>query len=362
MKPVFSSPGRALPLAAAQEVFGLIRDKVHHSLLKARDAYRAYIKRGRSKVLLDRYNKMLGLHVTVAEFEHARKRTDCDEEEYFGYEFYRRTDEERDAYLTRNRRTQIVRKIGDEEEALTIPGNKLLFNLLFGEFLGREWINPTAASEEEFVAFVRRMGAVIVKPTTLFSGQGIYKYHYTDDAAARALYAELFGRGFMVEQVLRQHPALDQINPDVINTVRVATYTDADDVHILAAALRTSGREGVCVDNLHAGGCGCAVDVETGVVVSDGFNNDFARLREHPLTHVPFKGFQIPMWDEARATVEKIARKAYLLPQCRYIGWDLAFTPEGIAVIEGNWRQTCDLIQYAHKGIYHELKALSQKL
>ena len=354
MKPVFSSPGRALPLAAAQEVFGLIRDKVHHSLLKARDAYRAYIKRGRSKVLLDRYNKMLGLH--------ARKRTDCDEEEYFGYEFYRRTDEERDAYLTRNRRTQIVRKIGDEEEALTIPGNKLLFNLLFGEFLGREWINPTAASEEEFVAFVRRMGAVIVKPTTLFSGQGIYKYHYTDDAAARALYAELFGRGFMVEQVLRQHPALDQINPDVINTVRVATYTDADDVHILAAALRTSGREGVCVDNLHAGGCGCAVDVETGVVVSDGFNNDFARLREHPLTHVPFKGFQIPMWDEARATVEKIARKAYLLPQCRYIGWDLAFTPEGIAVIEGNWRQTCDLIQYAHKGIYHELKALSQKL
>ena len=75
-----------------------------------------------------------------------------------------------------------------------------------------------------------------------------------------------------------------------------------------------AAREGVCVDNLHAGGCGCAVDVETGVVVSDGFNNDFARLREHPLTHVPFKGFQIPMWDEARATVEKIARKAYLLP------------------------------------------------
>ena len=40
------------------------------------------------------------------------------------------------------------------------------------------------------------MGAVIVKPATLFSGQGIYKYRYTDDAAARALYEQLHGRGF----------------------------------------------------------------------------------------------------------------------------------------------------------------------
>ena len=113
----------------------MIRDKVHHSLLKARDAYRAYIKRGRSKVLLDRYNKMLGLHVTVAEFEHARKRTGCDEEEYFGYEFYRRTDEERDAYLTRVRRNALAQKVGDVDAALTIPGNKVLFSQLVAAYL-----------------------------------------------------------------------------------------------------------------------------------------------------------------------------------------------------------------------------------
>ena len=100
-----------------------------------------------------------------------------------------------------------------------------------------------------------------------------------------------------------------------------------------------------------------------GVVVSDGFNNDFARLREHPITHIPFKGFQIPMWEEARATVEKIARKAYALPQCHWIGWDLAFLAnEEVAIVEGNWRPGT-LAQNTHpRGIYHELKELSKKL
>ena len=349
-------------MAAAQEVFGLIRDKVHHSLLKARDVYRAYIKRGRSKELLDRYNKMLGLHVTVTEFEHARKRTGCDEEEYFGYEFYRRTDEERDAYLTRVRRNALAQKVGDVDAALTIPGNKVLFNMLFGEFLRRKWINPTAASPEAFVDFVRQQGEVLVKASIFCSGQGIYKYRYTDEASARALYKELYGGGYVVEEVLRQHPEMDRINPHVINTVRVATYTDADDVHILAAAIRTSNHADGCIDSLHAGGCACPVDTKTGVITADAFNNDFVRLSEHPLTHVRFKGFQIPMWEEAMETVRAASRRAYELPQCRILGWDLAFTPDGVAIIEGNWKQGCDLIQYGQGGIYHQLKQLCEKL
>ncbi len=340
----------------------MIREKVHRSLLKARDVYRAYIKRAYCKAKLDRYNQMLGLHVTVSEFMHAKKLTDCDEEEFFGYEFYRRTDEERDAYLTRVRRNNLARKVGDVDEALSIPGNKVLFNMHFGEFLRRRWINPTAVSAEEFVAFVRELGEVLVKASIFCSGHGIYKYRYTDDVSARALYKELYGGGYVVEEVLRQHPEMNRLNPHVINSVRVATYTDADEVHILAAAVRTSGHAEGCIDSLHAGGCACPVDVKTGVITADAFNNDFVRFAEHPLTHIPFKGFQIPMWEEAIETVRAASRHAYELPQCRILGWDLAFTPEGIAIIEGNWKQGCDLIQYGQGGIYHQLAKLTDKL
>ena len=86
------------------------------------------------------------------------------------------------------------------------------------------------------------------------------------------------------------------------------------------------------------------------------------RFDVHPVTGTAFVGFQLPMWDEVLATVRSIARKAYLLPQCHYLGWDVALTPDGPAVIEGNWQQGCDIIEYGgQKGIYHELLRLSDK-
>ena len=339
-----------------------MNEKLHQLLLKPRNVYRAHVKRGRCKVLLERYNKMLGLNVTYEEYERTSRRTGCDEEEYFGFEFYKKTEAERDEYLTRVRRNEIARKVGDVVKPLTIPGNKVLFNMIFGEFLHREWINPTAATPEAFAQFVRKHGNVLVKPSTLCSGSGIYKYAYEGDEAAHALQKKLYGGGYVVEEILKQHPHMDQINPHTINSLRVATYTDADEVHLLAAALRFSMHAEGCIDNLHAGGCACAVNTRTGVITSDAFNNDFSRHSEHPLTGTHFKGFQLPMWDQVVETVRAASRRAYELPQCRFLGWDIAFTPDGVAVLEGNWMQGCDLIQYAQGGIYHQLNRLSDKL
>ena len=122
------------------------REKLHASLRKLRDVYRAGVKRGRYKAEIAEYNARLGLRADVRDFEKARKQTDCDVEEYFGFEFYKKDEAERDAYLTRVRRTKLIRKMGDVDEGLTIPGNKVLFNTLFGEYLRRAWISPTAAT------------------------------------------------------------------------------------------------------------------------------------------------------------------------------------------------------------------------
>ena len=59
----------------------------------------------------------------------------------------------------------------------------------------------------------------------------------------------------------------------------------------------------------------------------------------------------------------RAARLAYTLPQCRWIGWDLAFLADGdVAIIEGNWRPGT-LAQNTHpRGIYLELLKLTDKL
>jgi hypothetical protein len=53
----------------------------------------------------------------------------------------------------------------------------------------------------------------------------------------------------------------------------------------------------------------------------------------HPQTGVPFEGFDVPFWDEARRLVERAALA--MLP-LRTIGWDVALTDEGPVLIEGN--------------------------
>ncbi len=340
------------------------RERLHASLLKLRDVYRAGVKRSRYRAELARYNERLGLSADIRDFERARRQTGCDVEEYFGFEFYKKGEAERDTYLTRVRRSALIRRIGDVDEGLTVPGNKILFNQYFAEFLGRSWINPTAATPEEFVAFVRSLGTVIVKPAELRCGIGVYKYRYEGDEAALGLYQKLYGEGTVVEEVLAQHPRLNELNPNVVNSLRVATYTDAEDVHILATALRTARdtQGDKCVDNMKAGGLGCPVDVRTGRICAPAFNVLLERFETHPMTGVRFEGFQLPMWDQVIECVRAIARKAYMLPQCRYLGWDIAFKPDGVAVIEGNWQQGCDIIEYGGQpGFYHELKRLCEK-
>ena len=77
-----------------------MREKLHRSLLKLRGWYRAGVKRSRYKRKWPNSTPVWVLHVDVRDFERARKLTECDVEEYFGFEFYKKNDTERDAYLT----------------------------------------------------------------------------------------------------------------------------------------------------------------------------------------------------------------------------------------------------------------------
>ena len=53
----------------------------------------------------------------------------------------------------------------------------------------------------------------------------------------------------------------------------------------------------------------------------------------HPYTGNPIQGFQFPYWEEAMDMVKQAAGK---IEGMAYIGWDVAFTPDGPKIVEGN--------------------------
>lgn len=339
-----------------------IKRALARALHAAHDKYRWYRHDRRVRPQFEKRLALLGVRASWKDYLRAREQISCNVDEYFAFELFDKTDAQRDTYLTMDRQDAIVDQIGDFNLAVTLPGNKALFNGYFEAFLQREWLNPTDSTPEQFLAFVKRHGAVVVKPTDLYGGKGITLHRYADDAETLRFYDELYGSGAVIEERMIQHEQMNRLNPHCINSVRVMTYTDRDDVHILLATGRSGVDDGI-VDNFGSGGVSFAIDWQTGVICADGIDQDLRRIATHPLTGTPFKGFAVPNWDKALDVVRRIARRAYTLPQCRWVGWDLAFLANGeVAVIEGNWRPGT-LAQNTHeKGIYHELAALVQKL
>ena len=72
-------------------------------------------------------------------------------------------------------------------------------------------------------------------------------------------------------------------------------------------------------------------------IIGDSFRSVWALkgiiYTEHPDTHVKLQGYTIPYVKEA---VEMVLKAATITPQIRYVDWDIATTPTGPAIIEGN--------------------------
>ncbi|MDN3555252.1 sugar-transfer associated ATP-grasp domain-containing protein [Halomonas maura] len=140
---------------------------------------------------------------------------------------------------------------------------------------------------------------------------------------------------YIVERRLINHPDIQRIAPDALSTIRVVTaVTTAGDIEFLFARARFS--IGKVVDNLGSGGLAVPVDLDTGVISGPAVAS--ASLIErtferHPKTGETFQGKVIPMWD---AVLDLAQRSALRQIEARVIGWDIAVTPDGPLLLEGN--------------------------
>ena len=211
--------------------------------------------------------------------------------------------------------------------------DKTEFNRTFSDLLGRGWITGDA-DDESFAGFCRDK-KLIVKPVDGGQGKGIFTASPVSDEECLELKRSLGDGRYIIEELLRQHSRMAELNPSSVNTVRIYTVLDKDGVtvHLTGAVLRI-GRAGNAVDNWHSGGIAAEVDTGTGTVISDAVDGKGNLYSAHPDSRIVLKGFRIPEWDKAVETVIKAHKRTKGL---RYVGWDIAFCEDGgIAVLEGN--------------------------
>ena len=102
--------------------------------------------------------------------------------------------------------------------------------------------------------------------------------------------------------------------------------------HIICAYFRI-GNNGKCVDNFNSGGMVAPVDEKTGTVTQLAIDKQKNVYEKHPQTGETIKGFKFPYWNEAIELCKKACQE---IPEMGYVGWDVAFTPEGPLFVEAN--------------------------
>ena len=189
--------------------------------------------------------------------------------------------------------------------------------------------------KENFFSFVDKHPEFIVKPFNDSAGRGIKIINWGGVTESKndlfnTLLAD-YKNTFLIEELIKQSPEMAKFHPSSVNTVRVSTVRFDDEILILHPFFRT-GRGDNCVDNAGAGGVFGVVDPESGIVTQVADEKGIS-YSIHPDTKEKIIGFKIPKWDELISFAKELA---YVTPDNRYTGWDLALTDSGWVMVEGN--------------------------
>lgn len=251
--------------------------------------------------------------------------------DYEEYEFYLLTPAERATFMTSTHFDRIAARY-NEPEYRYLLADKAEFNALFDRFVGREWLDARTASLEQIEAFIQRHPVVMVKQPDSVHGHGVSRRDASKVSDIAAFRDDLLASGhILIEEFITQHPDLAALAPRSVNTLRVITFFDGTQLHVLASALKLGNDADV--DNFGSGGMYTILD-DDGIAKYPAFDILSRTYSVHPVSGKSIVGFQVPRYDEILRTLDEAAR---IVPQVRFVGWDVAVLPDGVAIVEGNW-------------------------
>ncbi len=260
--------------------------------------------------------------------------------DYFRCNFIELSSKEKDTFATAKKFYKLLAYL-NSEEYLVVLNDKLIFDELFKEYLGRDFINLQISSPEQFKKFLSDKTTVFAKENHGEGGHGITKLKVSEIMDTDALYKELREKGqLLVEDAIIQHEDLNQINPYVVCSFRIITLYKDGKAYMIANAMRINQDDAEvigCTNDLYFS-IGADGKIDSNVV--DDYGNVYDT---HPMTGKRFADVVIHGVKEA---FDMCVEAHQRIPQVRYIGWDVAFSVNGPVMVEGNEYPGYGLVQH----------------
>lgn len=270
--------------------------------------------------------------------------------DYYRFQFFKKNRHERQRYLTFFKYLKIAKQLVRDG---AIMGDKVKEYKKYAEYIKRSWIYAPESTDEIIQSFVSNHGEVIAKPNGGEQGKGVMVLKKSD--LNKDLLYFLRDNKYLIEEKLVNSPELAAINASSLNTLRVYSILDqSNSCNLLAMMLRV-GKMGSDVDNWGAGGVAYNVDLESGTIVGYGIDKKGKKHIFHPGTDKIMPGFKIPNYNELLKIIEKLSN---IDQKARFVGWDIAITPDGFDLIEMNCPAGHDLLQPFGEPFGKKLKEL----
>jgi alpha-L-glutamate ligase-like protein len=157
----------------------------------------------------------------------------------------------------------------------------------------------------------------------------------------------------LLQQRVRLHPAFEPLSYKGIPDVRVVLYRGEPAMAMLRLPTRASGGRA----NLHQGGIGAGVDLETGRTSRAVLRNRV--VDRHPDTGVVVVGMRVPCWGEVLEMSRKVAAAVGL----GYLGVDIVIDArDGPLLLEANARPGLAIQTANGHGLVPCLRRIDQRL
>lgn len=259
-------------------------------------------------------------------------------DEYFLYHFDKIADARRSDYLPQMAKDMMMsRYYGSKSaEIIGFMRNKSVFYDAMKPFFRRDAISVASMDDLRlFSSFCEKHPVFIAKDDSGGCGVGIRVISVGEHEDMSGLLEEITSSGRkIIEEIITQDPSIAAFNTSSVNTVRFPSFRHGNQVEQVFPCMRF-GRSGNIVDNAGQGGVFVSIDIDSGEIITDAFDEHGHRYEAHPDTGMVFKGFVIPGWHELR----EIAKAAHLaMPEEQvYVAFDFALSDKGWVIVEGNW-------------------------
>ena len=148
----------------------------------------------------------------------------------------------RKTYMTAVQNQALTRQMNDPAYFYQL-NDKIEFDTIFSDLLKRRFLDLRKTDAAGLREFCAGTDAIFCKPAGLCGGEGIQRLVTADIDDYDALYDRLVKGGqLLIEEPIRQHPDMNRLCPDSVNTVRIVTLVTEQGAQMVYALVRMGQR------------------------------------------------------------------------------------------------------------------------